>query len=370
MAVELAEETEAATEDARASSGGEGGEGATPRINTLTARALRMPGPRKAAVLLVSLGAERAASVFRHLRDEEIEAVAVEMARLSNVDASASAAVYEELAITIQAREQASAGGFEYAREVLAQALGGERAAAIVNRLQTTIERRPFEFLRRIPAEQIVGFLRNEAPQTIALVVASLHSSLAADVLGYLSEAEQTEIALRIARMGETSPDTVRVVENVMRQKVAMVVQQDFTTAGGVKWLAEILNQSDRTTERNVLESLTAIDEELGEEVRRLLFVFEDIAKLDDRAIQLILREADQKDLALALRGVHEDVRTRIMANMSERGAQMLAEEMEFQPPQRKRVVEEAQGRIVAIVRRLEEADAVVIGRSDGDDVV
>ncbi len=349
---------------------GEGAEASAPRINTLTARALRMPGPRKAAVLLVALGAERAAHVFRHLRDEEIEAIAIEMARLTHVEPTASAAVFEEVALTIQAREQSASGGVDYARDVLAAALGADRAAAIIGRLQTVIERRPFEFLRRVPAEQIVGFLRNEAPQTVALVVASLHSTLAAEVLGYLSDGEQAEISLRIARMGETSPETVRQVENVMRQKVASVVQQDFATAGGVKSLAEILNQADRTTERNVLESLTSIDAELGEEVRRLLFVFEDIAKLDDRAIQLILREADQKDLALAMRGVGEDVRTKILANMSERGAQMLVEEMEFQPPQRKRVVEEAQGRIVAIVRRLEEADAVVIGRNDGDDIV
>jgi flagellar motor switch protein FliG len=344
------------------------GDSEAPRINTLTARALRMPGPRKAAVLLVALGSERAAQVFRHLREEEIEAVAIEMARLSHVDPGSSSAVFEEFAVTIQAREQVSAGGVDYAREVLAEALGKERAAAIIGRMKTVIERRPFEFLRRIPAEQIVGFLRNEAPQTVALVVASLTSNLAAEVLGYLSDGEQAEISLRIARMGETSPETVRQVENVMREKVAMVVQQDFTTAGGIKSLAEILNQADRTTERNVLESLSSIDAELCEEVRRLLFVFEDIAKLDDRAIQLILREADQKDLALAMRGVNEEVRTKILANMSERGAQMLSEEMEFQPPQRKRVIEEAQGRIVAIVRRLEEADAVVIGRSDGDD--
>jgi flagellar motor switch protein FliG len=292
------------------------------------------------------------------------------MARLNHVEPTSSQAVFEEFAVTIQAREQAAAGGVEYARDVLAQALGSDRASAIIGRLQTVIERRPFEFLRRIPAEQIVGFMHNEAPQTVALVVASLHATLAAEVLGYLSDGEQAEISLRIARMGETSPETVRQVENVMRQKVAMVVQQDFATAGGIKSLAEILNQADRTTERNVLESLTSIDSELSEEVRRLLFVFEDIAKLDDRAIQLILREADQKDLSLAMRGVNEEVRTRILANMSERGAQMLLEEMEFQPPQRKRVVEEAQGRIVAIVRRLEEADAVVIGRNDGDDIV
>ncbi|MGD0196478.1 MAG: flagellar motor switch protein FliG [Solirubrobacteraceae bacterium] len=345
-------------------------EASPPRINTLGARSMRLPGPRKAAVLLIGLGPERAAQVFRHLREDELETVAIEMARMSHIEPATSAAVFEELAVTVQSHEASSSGGFEYAREALAQALGPARAAAIITRLQTVIERRPFEFLHRIPAEQILGFLRNEAPQTVALVVASLHSALAAEVLVSLPEAEQAETALRIARMGETSPETVRQVENVMRQKVAMVVQQDFTTAGGIKSLADILNQSDRSTERNVLESIANVDPELGEEVRRLLFVFEDIAKLDDRAIQLILREADQKDLALAMRGVAEDVRQKILTNMSERAAQMLVEEMEYMPPQRKRVIEDAQGRIVAIVRRLEEADAVVIGRSDTDDVL
>ena len=167
--------------------------------------------------------------------------------------------------------------------------------------------------------------------------------------------------------MGETSPDVVKQVEGVMRLKLANVVQHVYSAAGGVKSLADILNQADRPTERNVLDSLSTTDEELGEEVRRLLFVFEDIAKLDDRSIQMVLREADQKDLALALRGVSDEVRDRILGNMSERGAQMLREEMEFQPPQRKRVVEEAQGRIVAIVRRLEEAGELTISRGEGD---
>jgi flagellar motor switch protein FliG len=361
-----------ATLEAEAPSGGgeAGGEVPAPRINTLPARSLRMPGRRKAAVLLVALGPERAAAVFKHLRDEEIEGVAMEMARLDHVDPSASASVFEEVATAIQVREASASGGVDYAREVLGRALGEERAKMIVGRLENVIERRPFEFLRRTPADQIVAFLRNEAPQTVALVVASLPSSLAAEVLRNHSEGEQAEIALRIARMGETSPETVRQVENVMRQKVALIVQQDFAAAGGVKSLAEILNQADRATERNVLDSLTNTDQELGDEVRRLLFVFEDIAKLDDRAIQLILREVDQKDLALALRGVGEDVRTAILRNMSERGSQMLVEEMEVAQPQRKRVVEEAQGRIVAVVRRLEEADAVVIGRGEGDDVL
>jgi flagellar motor switch protein FliG len=200
--------------------------------------------------------------------------------------------------------------------------------------------------------------------------VANLHTTLASQVLSHLPESEQAEIALRIARMGETSPEVVRQVETVMRQKLDSVVQEEVSTVGGIKSLAEILNNADRSTERNVLDSLTEADEELAAEVRRLLFVFVDIIKLDDRAIQAVLRDADQKDLALALRGVSDEVKDRILTNMSERGAQMLVEEMEFQPPQRKRVIEEAQGRIVAIVRKLEEAGAVVLSRGDEDAVL
>jgi flagellar motor switch protein FliG len=204
----------------------------------------------------------------------------------------------------------------------------------------------------------------------VALVLSNLPTQLAAQVLANLPESEQAEIALRIARMGETSPDVVKQIEAIMRQKLDNVVQPEHRAVGGVKSLAEILNQVDRSTERNVLDSLGETDAELGDEVRRLLFVFEDIAKLDDRSIQLVLREADQKDLALALRGVPEAVKSRILSNMSQRGAQMLSEEMEFQPPQRKRVVEEAQGRMVAIVRRLEESGTIVLDRGEEDSVV
>jgi flagellar motor switch protein FliG len=327
-------------------------------------------GRKKAAVLLVSLGPERAAEVFRHLRDEEIEALSLEMARLQQVDADTTHSVMEEAAATATAQASLSAGGVDYARDVLERALGPDRAKEIVGRLSSVIERRPFEFLRRTPPDQLVTFLRSESPQTTALVVANLHTTLASQVLSHLPEAEQADIALRIARMGETSPEVVRQVETVMRQKLDSVVQEEVSTVGGIKSLAEILNNADRSTERNVLDSLTEADEELAAEVRRLLFVFEDIIKLDDRAIQAVLRDADQKDLALALRGVSDEVKDRILANMSERGAQMLVEEMEFQPPQRKRVIEEAQGRIVAIVRKLEEAGAVVLSRGDEDAVL
>ncbi len=332
--------------------------------------ATKLKGRQKAAVLLVSLGPEKAAEVFKHLHYDEIEGLSLEMAKLQQVDPALTADVLEELAATVQAFDSFAAGGVDYARDVLERALGHDRAAEIIGRLSTVIEMRPFEFLRRTPPEQIVTFLRNEAPQTIALVVANLHTTLAAQVLSHLPEAEQADIALRIARMGETSPDVVKKVEEVMKQKLASIVQQDYSAAGGVKSLAEILNHADRPTERNVLDSLTETDEELAAEVRRLLFVFEDIIKLDDRSIQLVLREADQKDLALALRGVSNEVRDRILQNMSERGAAMLMEEMEYQPPQRKRVIEEAQGRIVAIVRRLEEAGVVVLSRGDTDVVL
>jgi flagellar motor switch protein FliG len=258
-------------------------------------------------------------------------------------------------------------GGVDYARDVLERSLGVERAAEIIGRLSSHIEKRPFEFLRSTPAEQIATFLHAESPQTIALVIANLHTTLAAQVLSSLDVAEQPEIALRIARMSETNPHVVAQVEDVMRQKLVSVVTQESTMAGGVKSLAEILTQTDRMTERNVLDTLGTTDEELSAEIRRLLFVFEDIVKLDDRSIQLILREADQKELALALRGVSDEVKFKILSNMSERGAQNLRDEMEFQPPQRKRDIEEAQGNVVAVVRRLEEAGTVVLARGDGE---
>ena len=197
-------------------------------------------------------------------------------------------------------------------------------------------------------------------------MIANLHTTLAAQVLSYLEPEEQADVARRVAKMAETRPEVVSQVENVMRQKLSNVIAQEYAAAGGVKSLADILNHSDRSTERNVLDELAKTESELAEEVRLLLFTFEDVVKLDDRSIQMVLKEVDQKDLAIALRGVSEDVRGRIFSNMSERGAELLKEEIEFQPPQRKRVIEEAQGRIVGVVRRLEEAGAVVLSRGGG----
>lgn len=328
----------------------------------------RLAGRRKAAVLMAALGSERAADVMQHLHEEEIESLSLEMAKMGAVEEQTAEAILGEVAAAAGPDGMGgTSGGIEFAREVLERAVGAERAEELLGRLSTVIEMRPFEFLRRTPPEQIVAFLRAESPQTIALVVANLHTVLAAQVLARLPERVQPDIALRIARMGETSPSVIQQVEEVVRQKLTAVVEQEYSAAGGAKALADILNHADRSTERAVLDHLAGTDQDLAEEVRRMLFVFEDIVQLDDRAIQQVLREANQKDLVLALRGVPDPVKEKLLANMSERGAAMLQEEMEVQQPQRKRDVDAAQGRIVAVVRRLEEAGTIVLSTGEGE---
>jgi len=328
--------------------------------------AVDLPGARKAAVLLAALGPARAANVMQQLGPEEIEALSLEMAKLDPVGADTTNSIFGELAVLAQAGAGAS-GGIAFVREVIIKALGPERAVEILGRLSSRTEQRPFEFLGRAPPERTATLLRSEAPQTVALILSNLPTGLAAGVLARLPEPQQPDIALRIARMGETSAQVVKQVEEVVRQKLSVAGEQEFSASGGTKALAEILNHADRSTERNVLESLASTDQELADEVRAMLFVFEDIVKLEERAIQQVLREADQKDLVLALRGAPENVKETVLTNMSERGAEMLKEEMEIQPPQRKRDIDAAQSRIVAVVRRLEEAGAIVIA-SDNEE--
>ncbi len=323
-------------------------------------------GTRKAAMLMTALGSERAANVLQRLGEAEIESLSLEMSTISSVTAETTETIFGELA-ELAKHEADVNGGMEFARGVIERALGPERAAELLDRLSAHTEAAPFEFLQRVPPERIAALLRSESPQTIALILASVQTSLAAQVLARLPEPQQPDIALRIARMGETSAQVVEQVEEVIRHKLTAVVEREYSAAGGTKTLAEILNHSDRTTERAVLENLATTDEELAEEVRSMLFVFEDIAKLEERAIQQVLREADQKDLVLALRGAPENVKEIILTNMSERGAEMIKEEMEIQPPQRKRDIDAAQSRIVAVVRRLEESGAIVIA-SDSED--
>ncbi len=325
-----------------------------------------LPGTRKAAVLMAALGSERAANVLQRLGEEEIENLSMEMAGLSAVGPETTDEIFSELAELAQ-RDAGASGGMEFARGVIERALGPERAAELLGRMSARTETPPFEFLQRVPAERTAALLRSESPQTIALILASLQTSSAAQVLARLPERQQPDIALRIARMGETSAQVVQQVEDVIRHKLTAVAEREYSAAGGTKTLAEILNHSDRTTERAVLEKLETTDKDLAEEVRGMLFVFEDIVKLEQRAVQQVLREADQKDLVLALRGAPENVKEVVLTNMSERGAEMIKEEMEIQPPQRKRDIDAAQSRIVAVVRQLEESGAIVIA-SDSED--
>jgi flagellar motor switch protein FliG len=323
-----------------------------------------LTGRRKAAVLLVTLGTHSAAEVFKHLEQETIEKLTVEMSRTQDIDPEEAEEVQREALETAYARGYVTVGGISYAREVLEKAYGERRASEILTRLATMIEMTPFEFLRGTPPDQILAFLRGEHPQTVALVLANLPTAgNAAKVMQLMSAEEQADVAVRIALMNKTSPDIVKDVANVVREKLQMVFQAEYAAAGGVQALADILNFSDRATERNILDRLGRADEELAHEVRSLLFTFEDIFGLDDRAIQLVLKEVDSKDLALALRGASEDVTSRILSNMSARGSEMLREEMEFMPPQRLRAIEAAQSKVVAAVRRLEDAGEIFIAR-------
>lgn len=328
-----------------------------------------MDGRTKAAVLCVSLGPDAAAQVFRHLPEDVVEPLTVEMARMSNIEQETASQVMEEVVESAYARGYLAEGGAVYAREVLERAVGAGRATEILARLASAIEATPFEFLRRSQPEQIWAFLRGEHPQTIAVVLANLPApEIAANVMKAIPPEQQGEIAARIATMEQTSPEILKEIARLLKEKLDGVVTHEYSASGGVHALAAILNATDRGVERNVFQMLETTNAELADEVRALMFVFEDILKLDDRSIQLVLKDVDTKDLALALRGSSEEVSERMMENMSQRGAELLREEMEFMPPQRRRVIEEAQTKIVAAVRRLEESGEIIISRGGADE--
>jgi flagellar motor switch protein FliG len=278
--------------------------------------------------------------------------------------------VVEEFYEVAVAQEYIAEGGLQYARTVLEKALGEARANEVMTRLSGSIQVSPFEFLRRTEASQILNVLSNEHPQTVALVLAYLPPDSAAQVVSGLPEALQSEVAMRIALMDRTAPEVIREIERVLERKLSSVINQDFTSAGGLRSLVELLNQVDRGTERTILESLEDQNPELADEVRRMMFLFEDITVLDDRSIQQVLREVDGKELAVALKGTSSEVKDAIFRNMSERAAQNIKEDLEFMGPVRVKDVEEAQQKVVAVIRRLEEAGTIVIVRGGEDQLV
>ena len=327
-------------------------------------------GREKAAVLLVSLGAESSAQVFKHLRQEEIDELTLEIAGMGHISAERKLAVVEEFYEVAVAQEYIAEGGLEYARSILEKALGETRANEVMARLSSSIQVSPFEFLRRTDASQILNVIANEHPQTIALVLAYLPSETAAQVVISLPDEVQSDVAMRIALMDRTAPEVIREIERVLERKLSSVISQDFTSAGGLRSLVDVLNQVDRTTERTIIETLEEKNPELADEVRRMMFLFEDIVILDDRNIQQVLREVDGKELAVALKGVSAEVQDAIFRNMSERAATNIREDLQFMGPIRVSQVEEAQQKVVSVIRRLEEAGSIVIVRGGEEQLV
>ncbi len=325
----------------------------------------RLSGRRKAAVLLIALGQELAAQVLRHLSESEIEALTQEILRVERLPGEVRQAILEQCYEELLSRASLSPGGSQFARDLLARSLGSQRAQEVLERLQAG-SNQPFGFLRRVDPAQLVAFLEGEHPQTIALVLAHLPPAQAGQILAGLGPELQVEVATRLALLQRTAPEVTREVEAVLKKKLAAVATTS-RTLGGVEFLVKVLGAVDARSERTILESIEHQDPELAAEIRQRMFVFEDLVLLDDRAIQRVLREVNQRDLALALKGASEEVRAKILKNMSSRAAQALQEEMALLGPQRLRVVEEAQQRIVAVVRALAEAEEIVISRGRED---
>lgn len=330
----------------------------------------KLSGKQKAAILLVALGPDVSATVFKHLNDEEIEELTLEIANMRAVEKEVKDMVLEEFYELCQAHDYINQGGIEYAREVLEKAVGKERANSILERLTATLQVRPFDAIRRTDPAQLMNFIQGEHPQTIAMIMAYLQPEQAAKVLSYLSPDVQADVSNRIALMDRTSPDIVKEVETVLERKMSAIVSNEYAAAGGIQSIVNILNFADRGTEKNILDRLEERDPELAEEIRKRMFVFEDIILLSDRAVQVVLRQVDTHDVALALKTASEDVADKIFRNMSKRAAQMLKEDMEYMGPVRLREVEDAQQRIVNVIRQLEDSGEIIIARGGEGEVV
>ncbi len=327
-------------------------------------------GKQKAAILLITMGPDLSAQILKHLREDDIEKITLEIANQRKVPQELKDKVLEEFHEIAVAKEYISSGGLDYAKEVLEKALGSEKAVYILNRLTASLQIRPFDFARRTDPTQLLNFIQNEHPQTIALILAYLSPEQAAAIVSALPAERQIDVAKRIATMDRTSPEVLKDVERILERKLSSLVTQDFTSAGGVDSIVEILNKSDRSTERTIVESLEIQDPELAEEIKKRMFVFEDIVLLDNRSLQLVLREIDPKDLALALKASSGDVSEKIYKNMSKRAAEMLKEDIQYIGAVRIRDVEDAQQKVVNVIRRLEEAGDIVVSRGKGDELI
>ena len=322
-----------------------------------------MTGLRKAAILLVRMGKEYSSRVLATLLETEVEELSAEIARLGKLEPEVVGDVIDEF-YAMATTKHAGAGGLQYARELLEASLGPERATLILDRLQASMTDMPFNFLSHADPRQLLSYVQHEHPQTIALVLAHVPSALASSILSGLAPEVQSDVAHRIAVMDRTSPEVIRQVEVALQRKLSTVLQPDeLSTVGGLGPLVDIINRADRTTERLILEALEARSPEIAEEIRRRMFMFEDIVNLDDRSVQLVLRQVEPSDLATALKGVNDAVREKVTGNLSERGRENLLEEIDLMGPVKVKMVEEAQQKIVSVIRALEDSGQIEIQR-------
>ena len=327
-------------------------------------------GIQKAAILLIALGPEKSASIFKHLKEDEIEELTLEIANTRSVSPQTKESVLNEFYQVCLAQQYIAEGGIGYAKELLDKALGSDKAQEVITKLTASLQVRPFEFVRKTDPSQVLNFIQDEHPQTIAMILSYLSPAQSAMILGALTPEKQADVAKRIAKMDRTSPDVIKEVERVLERKLSSLINQDYTIVGGVDAIVGILNTVDRGAEKHIMESLEIEEPELADEIRKKMFVFEDILLLDDRAIQRVLRDVDNNDLAVALKGANEEVQNVIFKNLSKRLAAMIREDMEFMGPVRMKDVEEAQQKIVGIIRKLEDSAEIVISRGGGDEII
>ena len=330
----------------------------------------RITGLQKAAILLIALGPEKSSNIFKHLKEDEIEELTLEIANTRTITPQVRDEVLDEFYQVCLAQQYIAEGGINYAKEVLEKSFGADKARDVIGKLTASLQVKPFEFVRKTDPSQLLNFIQDEHPQTIALILSYLSAAQSALIISALPPDRQADVAKRIAIMDRTSPDIIKEVEKVLESKLASLVNQDYTIVGGVDAVVEILNTVDRGTEKHIMETLEIEEPELADEIRKKMFVFEDILLLDDRAIQRVLRDVDNSDLAIALKGSNEEVQNAIFNNLSKRLAAMIKEDMEFMGPVRMKDVEEAQQKIVGIIRKLEESAEIVISRGGGDEIV
>lgn len=329
-----------------------------------------LTGLQKAAILLIALGPEKSSAIFKNLKEDEIESLTLEIANTRSVAPQVKEAVLEEFYQVCLAQQYISEGGIAYAKDLLEAALGPEKARDVISKLTVSLQVRPFEFIRKTDPSQLLNFIQDEHPQTIALILAYMPVQQAAQVISSLPSEKQADVAKRIAQMDRTSPDVIQEVERVLEKKLENLANQDYTIVGGVDSIVDILNSVDRTTNKRIMDDLEVENVELADEIKKKMFLFEDIVKLDDKSIQRVLREVDNNSIALALKGVKVDVQEAIFRNLSSRLADMIREDMEFMGPVRIKDVEEVQQSIVDKVRELEERGEIVIARAGGDEVI